>query len=92
MRACLILMCFVACLGGCAAVPGASDGGPPRAAYPPILPLGPLLAQSDAMTSQDAETAGPALAARGADLRRRAAMLRDRPIWRWTGLPPFRPK
>lgn len=48
--------------------------------YPELVPLGPLLAQVDAPGPVAAETTGPGLEARAADLRRRAAWLRNLPL------------
>ena len=45
--------------------------------FPALVPLGPLLQGSDALLPRDAATEGAGLAARAADLRRRAALLRQ---------------
>lgn len=46
------------------------------AAYPELVPLGPLLAQVDALLPRSAAAEGQSLESRAADLRRRAAQLR----------------
>ncbi|AHM05891.1 hypothetical protein roselon_03649 [Roseibacterium elongatum DSM 19469] len=46
------------------------------APYPTLVPLGPLLAQVDALLPRRAAAEGQSLEARAADLRRRAAQLR----------------
>jgi hypothetical protein len=76
----LVFLLCLTCLGGCAGLPGVSDTLTPRPAYPLLVPLGPLLAQGDAMTPRSAEIEGQNLAARAADLRRRAALLREMTI------------
>ena len=45
--------------------------------YPALVPLGPLLAQADAPLNRSAATEGASLESRAADLRRRAAWLRN---------------
>jgi len=45
--------------------------------FPALVPLGPLLRDSDALLPRSAEQDGASLEARAADLRRRAAMLRQ---------------
>jgi len=45
--------------------------------YPDLVPLTPLLQGSDALLPRSAEREGQDLAARAADLRRRAALLRQ---------------
>jgi hypothetical protein len=47
---------------------------------PRILPLAPVLRQSDALLPRVAASEGRSLTARAADLRRRAAVLRDLPL------------
>jgi hypothetical protein len=46
------------------------------AAFPTLVPLGPLLQGSDALLPRAADREGQSLEARAADLRRRAAALR----------------
>ncbi len=50
------------------------------APFPELVPLGPLLAQTDALLPRDAEAEGRSLEARAADLRRRANLLRQLPL------------
>jgi len=77
----LAALACLACLAAC---------GPPRpdlasrisaegraAEFPALVPLGPLLARSDAITPRSAAPEGQSLEARAADLRRRAALLRQ---------------
>jgi len=47
-----------------------------HAAWPELVPLGPLLAGAETLTPRTAETEGRSLQWRAADLRRRAALLR----------------
>ncbi|MCS6623759.1 hypothetical protein N0B44_12625 [Roseibacterium beibuensis] len=47
-----------------------------NAPYPELVPLGPLLAQVDALLPRSAAAEGQSLESRAADLRRRAAQLR----------------
>jgi hypothetical protein len=47
------------------------------AGFPALVPLGPLLRASDDLLPRSAETEGLSLEARAADLRRRAAILRQ---------------
>lgn len=47
------------------------------AEFPALLPLGPLLTRSDALLPRAADREGLSLEARAADLRRRAALLRQ---------------
>ncbi|WJY20264.1 hypothetical protein QTA57_10245 [Fontisubflavum oceani] len=46
------------------------------AAFPELVPLGPLLAEADAVPPRTAEEEGQSLDARSEDLRRRANALR----------------
>lgn len=48
--------------------------------YPALVPLGSLVAGADAIPPRRVEGEGQDLAARAAELRRRAALLRDMPI------------
>lgn len=50
------------------------------APYPELVPLGPLLAQVDAVPARAAAPEGQDLETRAADLRRRAAALRAMPL------------
>lgn len=45
--------------------------------FPAIVPLGPLLRRTDDLLPRNAEREGQSLEARAADLRRRAALLRQ---------------
>ncbi|PWK56302.1 hypothetical protein C7455_11438 [Roseicyclus mahoneyensis] len=45
--------------------------------FPALVPLGPLLQGADALVPRSAEREGQTLEARAADLRRRAALLRQ---------------
>jgi hypothetical protein len=47
------------------------------AEFPTLLPLGPLLQGADGLLPRSAEGEGQSLEARAADLRRRAALLRQ---------------
>lgn len=70
----------------------AACGGPPPglqarispaardAPFPELVPLGPILAETEALLPRDAESEGRSLEARAADLRRRAAALRRMPL------------
>ncbi|MDG4650196.1 hypothetical protein P6F26_17240 [Roseibacterium sp. SDUM158017] len=49
-------------------------------AFPDLVPLGPLLAQTDAVPAREAEPEGESLEARADSLRRRAAALRAMPL------------
>jgi hypothetical protein len=77
----LFALACLACLVAC---------GPPRpdlasqisaeaqaADFPALVPLGPLLEGSDALLPRSAAREGADLEARAADLRRRAALLRQ---------------
>lgn len=48
--------------------------------YPPLVALGPLLAQAEAPLRRSAAAEGTSLEARAEDLRRRAAWLRAMPL------------
>ena len=50
------------------------------AAFPELVPLGPILRQTDSLLPDDPSAVGRSLEARAADLRRRAALLRDMPL------------
>jgi hypothetical protein len=80
----IALAVCLALLSGC---------GPPRpdlasrispesngAAFPELVPLGPLLDRADGLLPRAAAREGQSLEARAADLRRRAARLRAMPL------------
>lgn len=48
--------------------------------FPPLLPLGALLVETDSLLPEDPGAVGRSLEWRAADLRRRAAQLRALPI------------
>jgi len=74
----VFILCTLACLGGCSALPpGLRAPSETGQGYPQLVPLGTLIAESDALPLRSAEAEGQSLAARAADLRRRAALLRD---------------
>lgn len=78
MRTAIILLCFGLGLTGCADFPeldGAISDKGRAAGYPSLLPVGQLMAHTDAPTRLDAQT-GAQLAARAAALRKRADTLR----------------
>lgn len=50
------------------------------APWPDLVPLGPLLAEAEALTPRSASAEGRSLEWRAADLRRRAARLRALPL------------
>jgi hypothetical protein len=50
------------------------------AAFPALVPLGPLLQRGDTVPPRSAAPAGQSLEARAAQLRRRAAELRAMPL------------
>lgn len=79
MRRGLFLLCCLSCLGGCA---GPLPGGqaPEGTAFPRLLPLDPLIDRRPALNRRDATAEGQELAARAADLRLRAEMLRQLPL------------
>lgn len=79
--ACLACLAFLAACGP--SLPELADRtGPdsPATPYPRLVPLGPLLGQEDVLAPPAAGRAGEDLAARAADLRRRAAALRAMPL------------
>ena len=81
MRWCLVLPLLLAACGD--PLPDLDAPLSPtarNAAYPELVPLGPLLAGTDALLPRDAEAEGRGLEARAADLRRRANQLRQMPL------------
>lgn len=79
-----VILCCLACLGGCSTLPAEMRLSPAAGAaaqgYPALVPLGGLVAEADAVPPRSAESDGQSLAARAAELRRRAALLRDMPL------------
>ncbi len=81
MIARLVTLACLACLAACG--PSRPDlasriSTEGRAAdFPALVPLGPLLDRSDMLTPRSAAREGQSLEARAADLRRRAALLRQ---------------
>lgn len=65
------LLLFLAAISACAPFPGLRDRGPEGVTPPPLLPIDELLALAGAPGTDP----GPALAARAARLKARAAAL-----------------
>jgi hypothetical protein len=66
-----VLLACVAALSACAPFPQLDAAGPDTAAPPQLLPIDALLAQADMQTADP----GPALSARAARLKARAAAI-----------------
>jgi hypothetical protein len=73
LSACLLLL--VACGPPRPELAGRLSAQARDAAFPDLVPLGPLLAGSDSALVRSAAREGDSLSARAADLRRRAALL-----------------
>jgi len=83
MRQGLLVLCCLTCLGGCGGLPKDQRAASPDQSahtYPALEPLGALIAQAQAQPPRNAEAEGQSLAARAADLQRRAALLRQMPL------------
>lgn len=75
----IALFCLMS-LAACGTLRPEPRDGAAAPTYPALVPLGAVDRGIDALLARDVAGAGASLEARGADLRRRAALLREMPL------------